>query len=321
MMRRKLLWAAVGLAWGLLFAASASAQSYANRPIKLLVPFPPGSSTDQVARLLGNELSKSLGQPFVIENKVGAQGSLATDAVAKSAPDGHTLLLTTNSLATTVSLFKKLPFDPTKDILPIARIGFTGFVAMARPDFAAKSMAELIDLARQQPGKLSGGFGGGGGQVSQALLKSMAKVDIIDVPYRGVPQAVTDVLGGTVSYAFVDLGNAGTLVQGGRLNALGVTMPKRTDLAPGVPAIAETVPNFELVAWFGLIAPAGTPEPIVKQLYEATMAALAKPEVKKGLAMTGTDISILNPPEFSDFIKSEIDKWAVLVKLSGLHAE
>jgi tripartite-type tricarboxylate transporter receptor subunit TctC len=125
MMRLKLLSAVIGLAWGAMFAASASAQSYANRPIKLLVPFPPGSSTDQVARLLGNELAKSLGQPFVIENKVGAQGSLATDAVAKSAPDGHTLLLTTNSLATTVSLFKKLPFDPTKDILPIARIGFT----------------------------------------------------------------------------------------------------------------------------------------------------------------------------------------------------
>jgi tripartite-type tricarboxylate transporter receptor subunit TctC len=320
-MHRLFVAAIVGAAWGLTAAGTAAAQNYPTRAVRLLVPFPAGSSTDQVARLLGSELQKSLGQPFVIENKVGAQGSLATDAMVKSAADGYTLLLTTNSLATTVSLFKKLPFDPIKDIAPIARIGFTGFVLMTRPDFPAKSMSELIALARQQPGKLSGGFGGGGGQVSQALLKSAAKLDIVDVPYRGVPQAVNDVLGGTLTYAFVDLGNAGTLVQGGRLNALGVTMANRTDLAPGVPAIAETVPGFELVAWFGLVAPAGTPQPIVNQLYNASIDALAKPEIRKGLAVTGTDVATLTSLEFADFIKSEIPKWGELVKLSGLHAE
>jgi tripartite-type tricarboxylate transporter receptor subunit TctC len=311
----------VALALTLLLTGGASAQTYPNRPVKMYVPFPAGSSTDQVARLLGNELQKSLGQPFVIENRVGAQGTLATDAMAKSPADGHTLLLTTNSLATTVSLFKKLPFDPVNDIAPIARIGFTGFVLMTRPDFEAKSIAEVVAIAHRQPGKLSGSFGGGGGQVSQALLKSMAKIDVTDVPYRGVPQAVTDVLGGNVTYAFVDLGNAGSMMQGGRLNALGITLAKRTNLLPGVPAIAETVPGYELIAWFGLVAPAGTPEPIIKQLHDATMAILAKPEVKKGLAVTGTDIAPLGSQEFAKFIKSEIPKWAELVKISGLHAE
>jgi tripartite-type tricarboxylate transporter receptor subunit TctC len=314
--------AAVGMVCSLLFAAVASGQTYPNRPVKLLVPFPAGSSTDQVARLLGNDLQKALGQPFVVDNRPGAQGSIAADAVAKSAPDGYTLLLTTNSpLAANVSLFKKLPYDPVKDFAPIARVGVTAFVVMVRPDFQAKTLAELIALARAQPGKLSGGYGGGGGQVSLALLKSMAKVDIVEVPYKGVPQALTDVLGGTVSFALVDLGNAAAQVKGGQLSALGVTLAKRTDLAPDVPAIAETLPGYELIAWFGLVAPAGTPEDIVGKLYDATVSALAKPDVRRGLATTGTDIATLDPSQFAGFIQSEIAKWAVLVKLAGMHAE
>ena len=314
--------AAVGMVCSLLFAAVASGQTYPNRPVKLLVPFPAGSSTDQVARLLGNDLQKALGQPFVVDNRPGAQGSIAADAVAKSAPDGYKLLLTTNSpLAANVSLFKKLPYDPVKDFAPIARVGVTAFVVMVRPDFQAKTLAELIALARAQPGKLSGGYGGGGGQVSLALLKSMAKVDIVEVPYKGVPQALTDVLGGTVSFALVDLGNAAAQVKGGQLSALGVTLAKRTDLAPDVPAIAETLPGYELIAWFGLVAPAGTPEDIVGKLYDATVSALAKPDVRRGLATTGTDIATLDPSQFAGFIQSEIAKWAVLVKLAGMHAE
>jgi tripartite-type tricarboxylate transporter receptor subunit TctC len=314
--------AAIGAMCNLLVAAPASAQSYPSRPVKLLVPFPAGSSTDQVARLIGNELQNVLGQPFVVDNRPGALGSIAADAVAKSLPDGYTLLLTTNSpLATNVSLFKTLSYDPVKDFAPIARIGVTAFVLMVKPDFQAKSLEELLAVARAQPGKLSGGFGGGGGQVSQALLKSMAKVDIVDVPYRGVPQAVTDTLGGSVSFSFVDLGNAGALAKSGQLRALAETLPQRTDLAPGVPAIAETLPGYEVVAWFGLVAPAGTPPEIVAKLYDATAAALAKPEIKQGLAVTGTEVSTLNSAQFAKFIQSEIPKWAELVKLSGMHAE
>jgi tripartite-type tricarboxylate transporter receptor subunit TctC len=308
---RRLCVAAAGIACSLVFASAASAQTYPSYPVKLLVPFPAGSSTDQVARLLGNELQGALGQPFVVDNRPGALGSIAADAVAKSAPDGYTLLLTTNSpLATNVSLFSKLSYDPVKDFAPIARIGVTAFVLMTKPDFQAKSLKDLIALAKAQPGKLSGGYGGGGGQVSQALFKSMAKVDIVDVPYRGVPQAVTDTLGGTVSFAFVDLGNAGALAKSGQLNALGVTLPQRTELAPGVPAIAETLPGYEVVAWFGLVAPAGTPPDIVAKLYDTTVAALAKPAVRQGIAITGTDVATLNPSQFAAFIQSEIPKWA-----------
>jgi tripartite-type tricarboxylate transporter receptor subunit TctC len=314
--------AAVGMVCSLMFAAAASGQTYPNRPVKLLVPFPAGSSTDQVARLLGNELQKALGQPFVVENKPGAQGSIAADAVAKSAPDGYTLLLTTNSpLAANVSLFKNLPYDPVKDFAPIARVGVTAFVVMVKLDFQAKTLVELIALARAQPGKLSGGYGGGGGQVSMAMLKSMAKVDIVDVPYKGVPQALTDVLGGTVDFALVDLGNAAAQVKGGRLNALGVTLAQRTELAPDVPAIAETLPGYEVTAWFGLVAAAGTPQDIVSRLYDATVSALAKPDMRQGLATTGTDIATLSPSQFARFIQSEIAKWAVLVKLAGMKAE
>jgi tripartite-type tricarboxylate transporter receptor subunit TctC len=305
----------------LVLPSTSMAQDYPSRPVKLLVPFPAASSTDQVARLLGAELQARLGEPFVPENKPGAQGTIAADALAKSNPDGYTLLLATNSIAASVSLFKTLPFDPIKDLQPIARIGFTGFVAMVRPDYEAKSMADLVALARKRPGTLTAGFGGGGGQVSQALLKSMANLDVVDVPYRGVPQAVTDLLGGNVSYAWVDLGNAGVLAQGGRLMPLGVTLPTRTDLAPGVPTIAETVPNFQLVAWFGLFAPAGTPPAIVEKLHEAVVASLDKPEIRKGLAITGTDIAPLDPQRFGAFLRDEIPRWAELVKLSGLKPE
>ena len=253
-MQRSFL-AAAGLLCSLLYAATAAAQTYPSHPVKILVPFPAGSSTDEVARLIGNELQTALGQPFVVDNRAGAQGTIAADAVAKSAPDGYTLLLTTNSpLATDVSLFNKLPYDPVKDFAPIARIGVTAFVLMTRPDFKAKSLKELIDLAHAEPNKLSAGFGGGGGQVSQALFKSMAKVEITDVPYRGVPQAVTDTLGGTVTYAFVDLGNAAALASSKQLIPLGQTLPQRTKLAPGVPAIGET---FAGLPGRGLVRPRG----------------------------------------------------------------
>ena len=326
----RLLSRTLGFAFGAVLAVNAfgqaaptdAARSYPTHPVKLIAPFPAGSNTDQVARVTGNQLQIALGQPFVVENKPGAQGSIAADAVAKSAPDGYTLLLTTNSpLAANVSLFKKLPYDPVKDFAPVARLGVTAFVIMVKPDFQAKTVDELIALAKSQPGRLSGGSGGGGGQISIALLKSMAKIDVMEVSYKGVPQAITDVLGGNISFALVDLGNAAAQAKGGKLIPLGVTLDKRTPLAPGVPAIAETLPGFDVVPWLGLVAPAGTPPEIVAKLYDAIATALARPEVKASLANTGTDVALMNPSEFSRFIQSEIGKWAVLVKLAGMKPE
>src|SRR3954452_2324241 len=187
-------------------AASAHAQTYPTKPVKLVVPFPAGSATDQVARLAGSQLQEALGQPFVIENKAGAQGGIAAAEVAKAAPDGYTLMVTTNTpQAANVSLFKKLNYDPVKDFTPITRYGTTSFMLMVRPDFPAKDLKSFIAEARSKPGKLSGGYGSSGSQVSLAMLKQLGKLDIVEVPYKGIPQTITDTMGGSLQLTFVDM--------------------------------------------------------------------------------------------------------------------
>src|SRR5882672_10316888 len=193
----------------LAFGAVAHAQTYPSKPVKLIVPFPAGSATDQVARLTGQQLQEELKQPFVVENKPGAQGGIAAAEVARAAPDGYTLLVTTNTpQAANVSLFKKLNYDPVKDFAPIARLGTTSFVLMTKPDFPAQDLKSFLAHARSQPGKLSAGYGSSGSQVSLAMLKSMGGLDVLEVPYKGIPQAITDTLGGSLAFTFVDLGNA-----------------------------------------------------------------------------------------------------------------
>ena len=306
----------------LFFCALAQAQSYPSKPVKLVVPFPAGSATDQVARLTGQQLQEALKQPFVVENKPGAQGAIAAEFVAKSAPDGYTLLLTTNTpQAANVSLFKKLPYDPVKDFAPIARLGTTSFMLMAKPDFPAKNLPVFLAYARSQPGKLSAGYGSAGSQVSLAMLKSMGKLDVVEVPYKGIPQAITDVLGGSLAFTFVDLGNALAQAKGGKLKGIAVTSAKRTPLAPDVPAIAEDLPGYELIAWFALMAPANTPRDIVAKLHDAAVKGLARAEVKEKFAAIGTDVAPMNPAELGKFIQSEIAKWATLVKQAGIQPE
>ena len=209
-------------------------QTYPSSPVKLVVPFPAGSATDQVARLTGSELQAALGQPFVVENKPGAQGGIAAAEVARAAPDGYTLMVTTNTpQAANVSLFKKLNYDPVKDFAPIARLGTTSFMLMVRPDFPAKNLKEFLAHVRKQPGKLSAGYGSAGSQVSLAMLKSMGKLDVVEVPYKGIPQAITDTMGGSLAFTFVDLGNALAQAKGGKLRGLAVTSQKRTPLGAG----------------------------------------------------------------------------------------
>ncbi|HKX38636.1 MAG TPA: tripartite tricarboxylate transporter substrate binding protein, partial [Burkholderiales bacterium] len=252
--------------------SQASAQTYPSRPVKLVVPFPAGSATDQIARVVGQQLQESLGQPFVVENKPGAQGSIASAEVARAAPDGHTLMVGTNTpLAANPSLFKKLSYDPVKDFAPIARLGTISFMIMVRPDFPAKDLKGFLSHAKANPGKLSAGYGSAGSQVSQALLRSMGKIDFIDVPYKGLPQAITDVLGGQISFTFADLANALAQIKGGKLRGIAVTSQKRSSLAPDVPAIAEELPGYELIAWFALVAPTGTPAPLVSRLHDVTV--------------------------------------------------
>jgi tripartite-type tricarboxylate transporter receptor subunit TctC len=306
----------------LVFVASAHAQNYPARPVKLIVPFPAGSATDQVARVAGAELQQALGQPFVIENKAGAQGAIAAAEVAKAAPDGYTLMLTTNTPhAANPSLFKKLSYDPVKDFTPITRYGTTSFMLMVRPDFPAKTLKEFIANARSQPGKLSAGYGSAGSQVSVAMLKALGKLDIVEVPYKGIPQTITDTMGGSLQLTFVDMANALAQQKGGKLRGLAVTNGKRSSLAPDLPAVAEELAGYEVIAWFALMAPARLPEPIVQRLNETNMKALAKPEVKERFATVGTDVAPMGPAELGKFIQAEVANWARLVKLAGIQPE
>ena len=306
----------------LLAALTAHAQNYPTRPVKLIVPFPAGSATDQVARVVGAELQQALGQPFVVENKAGAQGAIAAAEVAKAAPDGYTLMLTTNTPhAANPSLFKKLTYDPVKDFTPITRYGTTSFMLMVRPDFPAKDLKTFLGHVRSQPGKMSAGYGSSGSQVSLAMLKQLGKLEVVEVPYKGIPQAVTDTMGGQLQFTFVDLANALAQAKGGKLRGLAVTSAKRSALAPDMPAIAEELPAYEIIAWFALMAPAKLPQPIVQRLHEVNIKALAKPEVKEKFALVGTDIAPMNPAELGKFIQSEVAHWAKLVKLAGIQPE
>jgi tripartite-type tricarboxylate transporter receptor subunit TctC len=309
----------------LLFAlcvSSVNAQTYPSKAVRLVVPFPAGSATDQVARVIGAELQSALGQPFVVENKPGAQGSIAATEVARAAPDGYTLMVGTNTpLAANPSLFKKLNYDPAKDFAPVARLSTISFMIMVRPDFPAKSFKEFLAHAKANPGKLSAGYGSAGSQVSQAMLRSMGKIDFIDVPYKGLPQAITDVLGGQISFTFADLANALAQIKGGKLRGIAVTSAKRSPLAPDVPAIAEELSGYELIAWFALVAPAGTPAPVVARLHEITAASLAKPEVAARFAALGTDVAPMNPEQLAGFIRSEIVKFGRLAKEAGIQPE
>ena len=305
-----------------LFAASALAQTYPARPVKLVVPFPAGSATDQIARVMSQQFQEALGQPFVVENKPGAQGSIAATEVARAAPDGYTIMVTTNTpQAANVSLFKKLNYDPVKDFAPIARLGTISFMIMVRPDFPAKNLKEFLAHAKANPGKLSAGYGSAGSQVSQAMLRSMGGIDFVDVPYKGLPQAITDVLGGSIHFTFADLANALAQIKGGKLRGLAVTSRKRSPLAPDVPAIAEELPGYELIAWFALVAPANTPAPVVTRLHDVTVKSLAKPEVKARFDSLGTDVAPMNPQELGGFIRSEIEKWAKMAKAAAIQPE
>ncbi|HUQ24860.1 MAG TPA: tripartite tricarboxylate transporter substrate-binding protein [Burkholderiales bacterium] len=304
----------------LAFAAGAHAQTYPSKPVKLIVPFPAGSATDHIARLTGSELQQALGQPVIVENKPGAQGGIAAAEVAKAAPDGYTLMMTTNTpQAANVSLFKKLNYDPVKDFAPIARLGTTSFMLMVRPEFPARNLKEFLAYAKDK--NLSAGYGSAGSQVSLSMLKSMGKLDVVEVPYKGIPQAITDTMGGSLAFTFVDLGNALGQAKGGKLKGLGVTSQKRTPLAPDVPAIAEELKGYELIAWFALMAPAKTSPEIVRKVHDAAVRSLEKPDVKEKYGVIGIDPAPMDPQQLAKFIQSEIGHWAKLVKLANIQPE
>jgi tripartite-type tricarboxylate transporter receptor subunit TctC len=304
----------------LALAANALA-AYPDRPVKIVVPFPAGSATDLVARVLALELQEALKQPFIVENKPGAQGSIATDQVAKGPADGYTLLLPANTHAANPSLYKKLPYDPVKDFAPVARLATTSLVLMVRSDSPAKTLPEFMEHIRKNSGKLSAGYGSSSSQVSVSQLKKMTKVDVTEVPYKGIPLAVNDVLSGTLDFTFVDLGNALAQSKGGKLRGLAVTELQKNPLAPEWPPMASVLPGYEITAWFVLLAPAATPPDIVQKLQDATLKALAKPEVRDKLAIIGMQAAPLKSADTGKFVQAEVAKWGRLVKEAGIQPE
>ncbi|MES2957611.1 MAG: tripartite tricarboxylate transporter substrate binding protein [Pseudomonadota bacterium] len=304
-------------------ALGAAAQAnYPDKPVRLVVPFPAGSATDSAARVLGAQLQAALGQAFVIDNKPGAGGNIGAGDVVRAAPDGYTLLFASNSaLASNVALLKSMPYDPLKDLTPVAGVGQTVLVLMAKPDFPAKDVKSFVAHAKAQPGKLSAGYGSSSSQISISMLNKLAGLDTLSIPYKGIPLAVNDVVGGQTHYTFVDLGNALAQSKGGKLIALGVTSEKRNALVPDWPAIAETVPGYDITAWFGIAGPANLPKAVVDKLHAATVKALAAVETKEKLANIGLAPMPLAPDALKGFMASEVTKWQRLAKEANIERE
>lgn len=313
---------AVGL-YALLAVACSSvalAQSYPAKSIKFVVPFPAGSATDSVGRIVAQAMSDVLAQPITVENKAGANGIPGADFVKSAHGDPYTLLVTTSTTqAANVSLYKKIPYDPVKDFMPIGKIGSTGFILMVKPDFPAKDMKEFVAYAKAN--KLAYGHGSSGSLVSGALVANLGGFDALGVPYKGIPQAMTDLLGGQVQFTFADVGNAVTQMKGGTMRGLGVTTTVRAGKAPTVPPIADTVKGYDVSAWFALMAPAGIPLDAAKKLEATLQAVLAKPDVREKLANAGIDMDVQGSAALAKLIDAEIKKWAGWVKLAGITPE
>jgi len=299
------------------------AQQYPARPVRIIVGFTAGGSTDITARLLAQWLSQRLGQPFLIENRAGAAGNLATEGVAHAPPDGYTLLMATAANAISVSLYDKLSFNFIHDIAPVAEIIRIPNLMTVHPSVPARSVSEFITYAKANPGKINMASGGSGTSphLSGELFKMLTGVNMLHVPYRGDGPALTDLLAGQVQVLFGNMPASLQHVRAGRLRALAVTTRARAEALPDVPAMGEIVPGYEASAFIGICAPANTPDDIVAKLNAEIHAALADPTIKARLAELGGTVSITTPAEFAKFIVDEAEKWAKVVKFAGVKPE
>ena len=306
----------------LLAAPLVFAQSYPNKTIKFLVPFPAGSATDVAARVLAESMGKELGQAIVVDNKAGALGTIGANEVKAAAADGYTILVTTSTTqAAVMSLLKKVPYDPIKDFTPIGKIATTPFVLVVNDKVPASNLKEFIAYVKANPGKVRFGQGSSGSYVSGSLFASMIGGDMQMIPYKGIPPAITDMLGGNIEVVFSDLGNAQAQLKGTKVKAFGVTSSKRSSALPELPAIAEQVPGYELVPWFALMAPAHLPKDIASKLTTTLQKVLVLPEVKQKLVAGGFDIDSTDAAGLAKLIDSEIKRWAQLTKAAKIEAE
>ena len=304
----------------LFFAATAHAQ-WPTKPVRFVVPFPAGGSTDVVGRLIAEHLRQGLGQSFVIDNRAGAGGTTGSDAVAKAAPDGYTMLIGTSSTHAIASgLYgAKLPYDQVKDFAPVTLLGSATILLVVHPSVAAKSVPELIALAKAKPGTLNFASSGNGGvsHLTGEYFKSLAGVEMQQVPYKGDAPMIIDLVAGRVSLAFGTAVAFLPYVQKGALNSLAVTNAKPSPVAPNLPTVAATLPGFEALQWFGLLMPAGTPADIVAKLNAEVVKILKLPEVRERLQAMGIEIAGNSPEQFAAFMRSETTKWGRIVKDSG----
>lgn len=315
MKRREIL-----LSSAVLLAAGVSAQTL---PTRILVGAPAGGSTDTLARTLATELGRLLGKTVIVENRPGAGGNIAAEAVAKAAPDGNTLLMSFTSHAINASLYPSLPFDPIRDFTPLTCVATSPSVLVAHPSVPAKDVRELIALAKAKPGQLNFAIGAVGSSLHLAgdLFKMQSGAFIVNIPYRGTAPAIQDVIAGQVELMFAAIGNAQAQVKAGKLKALGVTSARRLPAFPDVPAIAEVLPGYESSAWFGLFGPARMAPELARRISDAARQAIAAPEVRRRLDAEGAVPVGNSPEEFSKFVQGEIQRWARVVKFSGAKPE
>lgn len=303
------------------FSLPAFAQEYPARSITVIVPFPAGGSADTLARILGARLSEKLGQPIVVDNKPGVGGNLGTDLVVKSAPDGYTLLMTPSSLAIAPHLYSKLPFDPIKDLAPVTLIGNIPMAVVVSNNFQAKSIKELIAMAKEKPGTIDYASAGNGttNHLAVEQFKQLTNIDLVHVPYRGNPLAVIDVIAGRVPVFFDFVLTALPHIRDGKVRALATTGLQRSKVLPDVPTVNESgVPGFEAGTWFGIYAPAKTPKEIVEKINTQLLAALADPGIQERLKALGVDIIAKGPMELGELTKADLAKWGPIVKKAGV---
>jgi tripartite-type tricarboxylate transporter receptor subunit TctC len=301
----------------------ADAQIYPTRPVRLISPFPAGGPNDILARLIGPWLSERLGQPFIIENRVGAGGNLGTEAAVKAAPDGHTLLMIGVVNTINATLYAKLAFDFERDIVPVAGVMRVPNVVTVNPSVPARTIPELISYAKSNPGKLSMASGGTGtaSHVAGELFKMMTGVDMVHVPYRGAAPALTDLIGGQVQIMFDIMSNSIEHVRAGRLRALAVTTTVRSEALPGIQTVADFIPGYEASAWFGVGAPRNMPAEVLNRLNKEINAGLSDAKIKARLADLGGTVFVSSPADFARFIAEDAEKWAKVVRFSGIKAE
>jgi tripartite-type tricarboxylate transporter receptor subunit TctC len=300
----------------------ASAQ-YPNKPIRLIVPFPAGSATDTISRILGASVSGAIGQPVVVENKAGADGAIAAGEVMRAAPDGYTLLMATNSPMSAVPALKKVPpYDPVNDFTPITDIGRYTFFIVVHPDVPAKTVSEFIHYARANPGKINYATGNTTGIVSTAFFASQAGIQMVHVPYKGEPQAITDLLAGRVQLLFASSSTSVPQIRDGKLRALATTLSRRSNLLPDVPTIAEAgMPQFQLTSWAGLFGPAKMPREIVERLNKEFHAAMQRPDVVANMDKQAFLLLPSTPERLGEFVKEQLDSYRNVLRAAGVQPE